>query len=166
MGGFLAVIGAIISIGAICMSDYDKSCTTCTNEEEARKNNKPYYYDGNNKLRATSTGEQCITQFCDGFNRVVGLKTHREYWNSLTDRNKKLKEAGKPFIYKQYFKPGFPKSLDIKEAWKYDVEKKLPFKTSICCGSIFIRYYDPSDLTKEVDKVILNNTPENYGTWM
>ena len=165
MGGLIGFLGTLICGLAVFVEECNKNSITVGNEEEAKKQGKPYYYDGDGKLRAVATNEICQMDIREGMTRLIGIHSHREYWNSLADKNKDLEGKGKKYIWKSYYVPGFPHSLDIKDAWKFDPVKGMPFKDSMFRGNIWIEYYNPNDLTKEVEKVCIEGTTENLKAW-
>ena len=148
---FLSIIGSIVAGGTLFSEHCEKSNITKTNKSNAMRNNETTYYDGNNKLRSTQTNEQVHIRFMNGgYTKYIGLHSNTVYKNTLNKRNAELK--GKKYIYKEY-----PRDKLSTELWKYDTEKKMPFKVTdhipnlLFDGYIEIRYYPELDEYGGVD---------------
>lgn len=126
------------------------------NKRNAIKEGKPYYYDQNNKQRSVKTDEIVITNYVDsthgGHTVLVGCTTHTVYHDytleKLDEANKKLKEEGKKYIYKEYPNVHFTGrkySSWQPTFWPYDPVVKLPYS---------IESFRPYEYKEHLDKPI------------
>ena len=119
------IIGSIVAGLAATTRAAKIGNDTVSSRNNAIRNNEAYYFDGENKRRATSTNEPVTMQYLGG-QKLVGLKTgkvYRDYdaektYKFLYENNKRLEEKGSRVFYKQcpeYFDRGQYRDIHLYE---------------------------------------------------
>ena len=104
----------------------EKGSNTFNNKMDARKSGQPFYWDGDNRERATSTDEIVSTIFRNGSTMKVGVHSGKVYYNSIdgkiAEMNRKAAAEG-CYYYYQYFPQWKNKIL------KVDKSNNIPYIT-------------------------------------
>ena len=132
------MLGTLITLGLgvyALGSAISGSATETENKYNAKKDNKPYYYDHNNKMRSTETNEICTIIFSSidhhGHQVLIGCKTNRVYHDytleKLKKKNDEIRAEGKKYYIKEI--------LNVKQSnsnkslfMAYDPEKQLYYE--------------------------------------